>query len=317
MTKNLYAHDYGPVHSAGASHAAMPILKMWKSATAILGVSAGVGAVIAFHDPMPSPAYAAALDKLPPVGSPVPGTAPYMPMITDDDGSEKNALEDPARPDEASAQLKSDAPAPYDMPAIDAPLAPPAAAPAVPNAILPPTIPAPLPESTDLVSTPPITPVDPVTPDTPPGVTPPGPGLLVPPTPPAPPLDPPGANDPISDPDTAAPPASDAFIPAPLPVASDPPPPQPVITPGGAYLVQIMATPHEDSICAIWLELKTASPDLFAYAEKSVSRLDQPDGSVLFRLRAGAFADRAQADLFCDRLKAKGHQCYSVQRPSV
>ena len=77
--------------------------------------------------------------------------------------------------------------------------------------------------------------------------------------------------------------------------------------------MQILATPYEDSICAIWDELAAESPELSDQAERSVRRVTS-GGDLVFRLRAGALADRAEADAFCARLKAKGHDCFSVRR---
>jgi len=98
--------------------------------------------------------------------------------------------------------------------------------------------------------------------------------------------------------------------PPPLPAPVPPPAPVPHPAPGGDYYVQVHATPHEHSICEIWFTLKETFPDLFAHAEQSVSRLDQHDGSILFRLRVGAFDTAEDASAFCARLKRDGHDCF-------
>ena len=113
-------------------------------------------------------------------------------------------------------------------------------------------------------------------------------------------------------PPSPTPPAPPAL---PIPPASPPTDPVPRPEPGGDYYVQIHATPHEHSICEIWFSLKESFPDLFAYAEQSVSRLDTDDGAVWFRLRVGAFETPEAANQFCTRLKRDGHDCFTVPRP--
>ncbi|MEO9971103.1 MAG: SPOR domain-containing protein [Hyphomonadaceae bacterium] len=110
-------------------------------------------------------------------------------------------------------------------------------------------------------------------------------------------------------------PESDAVSPPPL-VAAPIPAYVPKPTPRGSHYVQVHATPHEYSICEIWFSLKEAYPDLFAYAEQSVSRLDREDGSVWFRLRVGAFETSEAAATFCARLKDEGHECFVVPTAS-
>ena len=111
-------------------------------------------------------------------------------------------------------------------------------------------------------------------------------------------------------------------LPAPLPIphpSPKPPPPAPPIPemdPQGTYFVQLLATPHEDSICAIWDQLRAELPELFAYAERSITRVETGDNQVLFRLRVGAFLERAEAETFCQLLQGKGHNCFVTQRHS-
>lgn len=104
--------------------------------------------------------------------------------------------------------------------------------------------------------------------------------------------------------------------PSPVPAPQPDPDPVPRPQPGGDYYVQVHATPHEHSICEIWLHLKQTFPELFTYAEQSVSRLDTDDGSVWFRLRVGAFNNAQDANAFCARLKRDGHDCFTVHRNS-
>ncbi len=87
-------------------------------------------------------------------------------------------------------------------------------------------------------------------------------------------------------------------------------PPLPRADAGGEYVVQILATPHEDSICAIWDALRAELPDMFEYANRSITRVETGDNQVLFRLRVGTFNSRQEASEFCDLLQTKGHSCF-------
>jgi len=103
-------------------------------------------------------------------------------------------------------------------------------------------------------------------------------------------------------------------VPIPVPVTTPEPVPRP--HPNGAFFVQILATPHEDSICAIWDQLKADLPDLFEYAERSITRIETTDKQVLFRLRVGAFLERSEAVRFCTLLEKEGHDCFVARRGS-
>ena len=87
-------------------------------------------------------------------------------------------------------------------------------------------------------------------------------------------------------------------------------PPLPRADASGEYVVQILATPHEDSICAIWDALRAELPDMFEYANRSITRVETGDNQVLFRLRVGTFNSRQEAAEFCDLLQTKGHSCF-------
>lgn len=78
----------------------------------------------------------------------------------------------------------------------------------------------------------------------------------------------------------------------------------------GNYYVQVLATPHEDSLCAIWDALRAELPHLFAFANRSITRVETGDDQILFRLRVGAFQSRKEASVFCESLQDAGHGCF-------
>jgi hypothetical protein len=53
---------------------------------------------------------------------------------------------------------------------------------------------------------------------------------------------------------------------------------------------------------------------LFAHAQLDVERADLGQRGVYFRVRAGYFADRANATLFCDRIRQMGQDCIPIAR---
>ena len=93
-------------------------------------------------------------------------------------------------------------------------------------------------------------------------------------------------------------------------LAIAPPRPLPRADADGDYVVQILATPHEDSICMIWDTLREELPDLFEYANRSITRVETGDNQVLFRLRVGTFDTRLEAAAFCTHLQSKGQTCF-------
>ncbi|MEO1475607.1 MAG: SPOR domain-containing protein [Pseudomonadota bacterium] len=99
-------------------------------------------------------------------------------------------------------------------------------------------------------------------------------------------------------------------------IATPPPPASPPIptpTSNGRFFVQVAATPFEDSLCELWATLRAELPHLMAGTERSIRQVKTPDGSLMFRLRIGAFAERPEAGDFCDLLKSEGHSCFVVQ----
>jgi cell division septation protein DedD len=113
-----------------------------------------------------------------------------------------------------------------------------------------------------------------------------------------------------------------APVPAPSPVAVAPSaPPKPIAEkPAGApekhpaapvvakaTLVQLAAVHSEEAAKSEWQRLTKRFPDL-ARHQPAFSKTDH-DGHVLWRVRAGGFADVAQATSFCEKARAKGLGC--------
>ena len=64
---------------------------------------------------------------------------------------------------------------------------------------------------------------------------------------------------------------------------------------------------------AEWARRVKAAPDLMQAAERSVMRADV-NGKTVYRLRAGSFASRADANAFCSAIKASGGDCYTAKK---
>jgi hypothetical protein len=82
----------------------------------------------------------------------------------------------------------------------------------------------------------------------------------------------------------------------------------------GGFVVQIAALRSEGAADAAWERLSRRDPALFAGASKDVQRADLGGKGVYFRLRAGYFAARDEANRFCDRVKTLGQECIVVVR---
>ena len=100
--------------------------------------------------------------------------------------------------------------------------------------------------------------------------------------------------------------------------ASDLATPAPVIAPqfafdtSGEFLVQIAALRTQEAADTAWQGAVANLPDVYAGAEKRVQRADLGAKGVFYRLRVGAFGDRADASAFCDALKEKDQTCIVV-----
>ena len=82
----------------------------------------------------------------------------------------------------------------------------------------------------------------------------------------------------------------------------------------GPYVAQVAALQSEEAVNAAWTRLTSRAPQLFAPARLDVERADLGQRGIYFRVRAGYFADRANATRFCDRIKQMGQDCIVVAR---
>jgi cell division protein FtsN len=148
------------------------------------------------------------------------------------------------------------------------------------------------------------------------------------------------AYDPLDGPETTpdvtiAPPSEQ---PAPRPETRQPKPkpvpkpavqqpkPKPVVTPpprpsrafavkrDGNFLVQLGAYRSQDQAQSTWDALHRRLPVILDGTAADIERADLGAKGVYYRLRASAFADRANANAFCASLKSKGQDCIVVAR---
>jgi hypothetical protein len=79
-------------------------------------------------------------------------------------------------------------------------------------------------------------------------------------------------------------------------------------------VAQVAALQSEAAVAPAWQRLSSRAPNLFGAAELDVERADLGTRGIYYRVRAGYFADRANATLFCDRVKQMGQDCIVVAR---
>ncbi|MBY0563773.1 MAG: SPOR domain-containing protein [Hyphomonadaceae bacterium] len=88
----------------------------------------------------------------------------------------------------------------------------------------------------------------------------------------------------------------------------------PRIVGDGPYVVQLAALHSEDGVEAAWRLMAARAPGMFGSARLDVERADLGARGVYHRVRAGYFADRENAALFCERLRRTGQDCIVVAR---
>ena len=82
----------------------------------------------------------------------------------------------------------------------------------------------------------------------------------------------------------------------------------------GPFVAQLAALQSEDAAELAWRRFASRAPDLFAQARLDVERADLGARGVYHRVRAGYFADRANATRFCERIRQMGQDCIVVAR---
>jgi hypothetical protein len=110
---------------------------------------------------------------------------------------------------------------------------------------------------------------------------------------------------------TAAAPSMPLTAPESAPPAPDA---SPSFAANGPYVAQIAALQSEAAVQPAWTRLSSRAPNLFSHARLDVQRADLGARGVYYRVRAGYFADRANASLFCVRIRQMGQDCIPVAR---
>lgn len=90
--------------------------------------------------------------------------------------------------------------------------------------------------------------------------------------------------------------------------------PEPLFASNGRYVAQLAALRSEDGAEAAWRRYASRAPDLFEHARLDVERADLGQRGVYYRIRAGYFADRANAARFCERIRQMGQDCIVAAR---
>lgn len=103
---------------------------------------------------------------------------------------------------------------------------------------------------------------------------------------------------------------------APAPVAKAEPAKPAATTPAaaGTWQVQLGALKDEAGAEAAWQHAAKSAPDVLGSLPHEIIRADLGAKGVFYRLRAGGFAAREQADAVCNSLKPKGIGCVVAKR---
>ena len=80
-------------------------------------------------------------------------------------------------------------------------------------------------------------------------------------------------------------------------------------TAGQGYMVQLSAVRNEANARGEWVRLAKKHPDVLGGLELVIQRADLGAKGVFYRVRAGWFANRAEAKAICDELKKRNVGC--------
>jgi hypothetical protein len=82
----------------------------------------------------------------------------------------------------------------------------------------------------------------------------------------------------------------------------------------GSFVVQLSALRTADAAESAWSQMDLTHPGLLRGVKKDVQRADLGAQGIYYRLRAGYFTERGQANSFCERVKGVGLACMVVVR---
>lgn len=117
------------------------------------------------------------------------------------------------------------------------------------------------------------------------------------------------------------PPAAPLQIAA-LPRAPEPatriatPPKEPRLAGAGDYLVQLSSVRSENAARQEWATLQRRHGPLLDEKNLDLQRADLGDKGIYYRVRTGAFNTKAEANAFCQKLKAAGQACLVRRVPT-
>jgi hypothetical protein len=89
---------------------------------------------------------------------------------------------------------------------------------------------------------------------------------------------------------------------------------EPRFTADGPFVAQVAALRSESGVDGAWRRLARRAPGVMHDARMDVVRADLGQRGIYYRVRAGYFEDRANAALFCDRIRMIGQDCIVVAR---
>lgn len=88
----------------------------------------------------------------------------------------------------------------------------------------------------------------------------------------------------------------------------------PQFSANGPFVAQLAALQSEAAVEQAWRRLASRAPQLFAAARLDIQRADLGQRGIYYRVRAGYFADRANASRFCERIRQMGQDCIVAAR---
>lgn len=96
-------------------------------------------------------------------------------------------------------------------------------------------------------------------------------------------------------------------------VKKEPVAPAPVTAAKGSWQIQLMSSPNKAAVEKSWKNL-TKKFSLLAGQNYEISAADLGKKGTYYRLRAGTFASKEQANEFCTKLKAAGGSCFTARK---